>query len=102
MLALLLVALFSAALTGAQVPGAPPGGEVLRGEQEQDVESREIRGLAWKAAQKVTEGANGVGDYHWIPVKVESATKQLVTGLLYRLTVIMAQSGCTKNEVWYY
>ncbi len=69
------------------------------GRTKMDVNSEPVQLAAWKAAGTVTKGIYGTGQRHWIPVRVESAYGQVVDGVLYSLTIIVAQSTCKKSEV---
>ncbi len=65
-----------------------------------DLNTVEIRRMSWDGARKLAEHAQfGTGQQHWVPVKIESAEVQVVSGILHRLTVIFGQSACVKTEV---
>ncbi len=92
------------------VPSPPPEIDTATSEPEslcagcagpvEDLNADEIRQMSWAGARKLGEHARfGTGQRHWAPIKIESATVQVVSGTLHRLTVIFGQSACVNTEV---
>ncbi|CAB3398647.1 unnamed protein product [Caenorhabditis bovis] len=68
-----------------------PGGPIAT-----NPDDEEIQNVAWKATPNVNAEINE--NYYYVPVKVTSATSQVVSGIMYRLKVIYGQSDCLRSE----
>lgn len=53
--------------------------------------------MLWKAVISMNKASNDI--YHWVPVRIVRARQQLVGGVKYLLSILVAQSNCTKKDI---